>query len=164
MLIELRPATISDPDFSIANLPQQKITDPQLACSAGKRAKAAAAFPAALEYFSFGVGMLAPDSWSAHYALAFDLHLETSECLYLCGQFGAAEQTSDLLLEHAASNLDRARVYDLLVLQYESLSRYADAIRVGHEGLALFGVTFPSTPEHRMRALERDGRDRRAGR
>jgi PAS domain S-box-containing protein len=136
--------------------PAERLTVAQLACSAGKRAKAAAAFPAALEYFSFGVGMLASDAWSAHYPLAFDLHLETAECLYLCGQFGAAEQTSDLLLERAGSDLDRARVYDLLVLQYESLSRYADAIRVGHEGLALFGVTFPNTPEQRMQALERE--------
>jgi predicted ATPase len=134
----------------------ERFTVAQLACSAGKKAKTAAAFPAALEYFSFGTGQLPADAWSAHYPLAFDLHLEAAECLYLCGQFALAQQTSDLLLERAQSRLDKARVYDLLVLQYESVSRYADAIRVGHEGLHLFGVTFPVSAQERLQVLEQE--------
>jgi hypothetical protein len=44
------------------------------------------------------------------------------------------------------------------LLQYESLSRYADAIRAGHEAIALFALTVPNTREERQAALEAEVR------
>ena len=128
----------------------------ELAYAAGRKAKGSAAFPAALAYFTVGAELLPAEPWGTHYSLAFSLYLELAECQYLCGQFETAQDTFTLLLARARSRLDKARVYDLLVLQYESLSRYADAIRVGREGLALFGVIFPDSLADRYTALNRE--------
>ncbi len=128
----------------------------EMACAAGRKAKASAAFPATLAYFTAARALLPAEPWSQDYAIAFPLYLELAECQYLCGQFSEAQDSFDLLLKQARSRLDQASVHDLQVLQYESLSRYADAIRTGHAGLALFGITFPDTPEARQSALDRE--------
>ncbi len=128
----------------------------EMACAAGRKAKASAAFPAALAYFTAARALLPAEPWSRDYSIAFPLYLELAECQYLCGQFGEAQDSFSLLLQQAHGRLDRASVHDLRVLQYESLSRYADAIRTGHDGLALFDITFPDAPEARQNALDRE--------
>jgi PAS domain S-box-containing protein len=128
----------------------------EMACAAGRKAKTSAAFPAALAYFTAARALLPAAPWSHDYAIAFPLHLELAECQYLCGQFGEAQDSFGLLLQQAHSRLDRASVHDLQVLQYESLSRYEEAIDTGREGLALFGVIFPDTPDQRREALARE--------
>src|SRR5262249_4900349 len=52
------------------------------------------------------------------------------------------------------TRLDKSRVYELLVVEYENLSRYDAAVACGQEGLRLFGVFFPQSAEERQAALE----------
>ncbi|MCE7987804.1 MAG: GAF domain-containing protein [Caldilinea sp. CFX5] len=120
---------------------------------AGRKAKAAAAYKAALGYFQIGCTLLPKTIWRADYEFAFALTLERAEGEFLCGQFAEAEQTFQLLLAQAQSRLDQARVYSLQVHQYEALTHYADAIRVGHAALALFDVTFPQLAAEKEAAL-----------
>ncbi|HSB71082.1 MAG TPA: sigma 54-interacting transcriptional regulator [Candidatus Methylomirabilis sp.] len=126
----------------------------RLNLQAGRKAKSSTAFQAALGYFATGIGLLTADHWGSEYAVMFSLHLEAAECLYLCGRFDEAEGAFDALLPKARTRLDRARIHSLKILQYEHTSRYADAIRTGREGLALFGLTFPDRAEERQAALE----------
>jgi transcriptional regulator with GAF, ATPase, and Fis domain len=58
------------------------------------------------------------------------------------------------LLAQARTRLDKATIFSLKILQYERMSRYADAIRTARDGLALFGLAFPDLPEERQAALD----------
>jgi predicted ATPase/transcriptional regulator with GAF, ATPase, and Fis domain/tRNA A-37 threonylcarbamoyl transferase component Bud32 len=126
----------------------------QLNLIAGQRAKSSTAYQAALTYFKAGIDLLPKADWDVDYALLFALRREAAECEYLCGYFVQAEHAFDRLLERARTRLDKATIYSLKVLQYEHMSRYADAIRTGREGIALFGLFFPDLPAEKQAALD----------
>src|SRR6266540_3869625 len=63
-------------------------------------------------------------------------------------------ERAEELLERARTNLDKATVHKLRCIQYENMARYADALAVARESLALFGVSFPDSAEEMRAALE----------
>ena len=126
----------------------------RLNLSAGQKAKASTAHEAALGYLTAGLSLVTEALWDSEYGLAFALHLEAAECQYLCGNFAEAEREFAVLLQRAATRLDKARVYRLRSVQYENMSRYADALTSAREGLTLFGVSFPDSAEAKQSALE----------
>ena len=128
----------------------------ELNLAAGKRAKASAAYPSALSYFAMGTALLADGAWTAAYPLALALHRERAEAQYLCGQFPEAEASFNALLDRCRSPLDRADVAVLLIVQFENMSRYGDAIRVGLDALRSLGVDIPSDPAALQPALARE--------
>ncbi len=132
----------------------ERLTLAQLNLAAGQRAKSSTAYQAALMYFRGGIDLLSDQPWDADDALAFALHLEAAECEYLSGHFVEAEHAFDQLLGRAQTRLDKAKVYSLKILYYEHMSRYADAIRAGREGVALFGVSFPNLTAEKQAALD----------
>jgi PAS domain S-box-containing protein len=144
--LNLGRSLIADSDERIALV--------RLNLSAGQKAKSATAHDAALGYLTAGLEMVTGELWHQDYDLAFTLHLEAAESEYLCGNFPAAEQLFAMLLQRAASNLDKAKVYRLRSVQYENLSRYTEALATARECLRLFGVSFPDTAEERQAALE----------
>ncbi|MFN0107508.1 MAG: sigma-54 interaction domain-containing protein [Blastocatellia bacterium] len=120
----------------------------QLNLNAGRQAKFSTAYDKALDYLKTGVSLLNGD-WQSDYELAFELHLEAAECQSLCGNFEEAEAAFESLLERAKTSLDQARVHGLRIVQYEKLSRYAEASASAREALSLFGASFGAlTPEH----------------
>lgn len=126
----------------------------RLNLSAGRKAKSSTAYDSALEYLKSGASLLNEADWESDYELAFALNLEAAECQNLCGNFDEAEAAFDLLLGHAKTNLDQARVNSLRIIQNENLSRYAAAIASGREALSLFGVSFPDSEAAQQDALE----------
>jgi len=122
--------------------------------AAGQKAKSSAAYEAALGYFQAGIALLPKNAWQMEYELCFSIHLEAAECDYLCGNLDMAEKAFSLLLSESKTKLDKSRVYYLMILQYESVSRYLDAIRVGHEALELFDLFFPEGREEKRAALD----------
>jgi predicted ATPase/GAF domain-containing protein len=128
-----------------------------LAClnlTAGLRAKASTAYQGALGHFKAGLDLVPESLWSSDYDLMFALQREAGEGEYLCGQFDEAERRFGELLARAQTRLDKAQVHDLRLLQYENMSRYAEAAEIGLEGLRLFGVSFPEDEEGKRAALE----------
>ncbi len=123
---------------------------------AGRRAKSSTAYQAALGYFKAGLELLPETCWSTHYDLAVDLSRETAECEYLCGQFAEAEHRFAELLVRSRTALEKAQVHNLRLVQYENLSRYAEATRIGGDGLALLGVEFPADEDGQRDALEEE--------
>jgi predicted ATPase/transcriptional regulator with GAF, ATPase, and Fis domain len=122
--------------------------------SAGQKAELSTAYEAALNYFEAGSSLLSENHWESDYDLAFDLGLGAAECQYLCGDFDEAERRFESLLGRAKTSLDKARVYRLRSVQYENMSRYADAVAIARESLSLFGVSFPNSAEEKQAALE----------
>jgi predicted ATPase/transcriptional regulator with GAF, ATPase, and Fis domain len=121
---------------------------------AGLKAKSATAHEAALAYFQAGAALLAHDSWRTDHELAFELEIEAAEAHYRCGHFEQAKRQLDDLLGRAQTNLDRARVYNIEMIQYENLSRYADALNVARRSMRLFGMEFLDSVDAREAALE----------
>jgi predicted ATPase/transcriptional regulator with GAF, ATPase, and Fis domain len=132
----------------------ERLAVARLNLSAGRKAKSATAYEAALGCFKAGARLLGEERWESDYDLTFALHLEAAECQYLCGNFDEAELEFDALLERARTSLDKARVYGLRSVQYENLSRYEDALAVARHSLALFGVSFPDAARDKQAALE----------
>jgi Nif-specific regulatory protein len=131
----------------------------ELNLNAGRKAKTSAAYQGALEFFNAGLGLLAEKDGDSRYELTFALHLEAADCEYLCGNFDRSERYFDLLLGRARSPLDKARVHALRTVQYENMSRFADAVHSGREGLAVFRVSLPDTEEGQRAALEAEMRE-----
>lgn len=134
----------------------ERLTLARLNLNAGRRAKSSTAYEAALGYFNSGIALLSDKHWDSNYELAFALNLEAAESQYLCGNFDEAGRKIDLLLDRARTSLDRAKVYNLRMVQYENMSRYADALAVARESLALFGLSFPDSAEDKQAALEHE--------
>ncbi|KYG09948.1 hypothetical protein BE21_15110 [Sorangium cellulosum] len=137
------------------------ITDPRekarliaLDFLAGKRARASVAYEPARTYLAQATALLSPDAWTTQYEDTFALYLERSECEYLACHFDAADALFDHILQHARSDVDRARVYTLRMRLYQVAGKYADAIQMGLDALQLFGITFAETDAGMSREVD----------
>ncbi|WP_437941112.1 AAA family ATPase [Sorangium sp. So ce341] len=128
----------------------------RLNLAAGRRAQAATAYDAAFGYLSAAVAALGPDPWAGEPGLAFDIfdvHAAKAECAHLSGRCDEAEALFDALLERAASDVERARVYCMRMVLYNAQHRWADTLAVALQGLRLFGVEVPTEGEALAAAL-----------
>ncbi|HYZ33479.1 MAG TPA: AAA family ATPase [Crenalkalicoccus sp.] len=103
--------------------------------TAGKRAKAASAYDAALRYFTAGRALLAETGWERCYRLTFDLELNSAECEYLMGELAPAEERLAMLSTRARTTVDSAAVAGMRINLYTTLDQSDNAVRVGLEFL-----------------------------
>ncbi|AUX31430.1 MULTISPECIES: protein kinase domain-containing protein [Sorangium] len=128
----------------------------RLNLAAGRRAQAATAYDAAFGYLSAAVSALGPDPWAGEPGLAFDvfdIHAAKAECAHLSGRCDEAEALFDALLERAASDVERARLYCMRMVLYNAQHRWADTLAVALQGLRLFGMEVPTEGEALAAAL-----------
>ena len=126
---------------------------------AGTKAKSAVAYASARSYLAQATALLPPDAWSVRYADTFEIFIEQFECEYLVGAFASADRLFEVILDHAQSNLDRARVYCLSMRLYQLSGRYDEALRVALEALRFFDVAFPDTNEELMAVLQAENQE-----
>jgi len=131
----------------------------ELNLMAGKRAKSATAYASARNYLAQAAALLSQDAWTRRYEETFELYLALSECEYLVGNFVEADALSDLALDRARSNLDRAKVYSLRIKLYQVAGQYDDGCSAALDGLREFGVTFPGSDEDIPVAMDAEFRD-----
>ena len=114
-----------------------------LAClnlRAGQKATQSTAYTAAANYFTYGMELLAVESWESQYTLTFNLHKERAEAEYLQGNFEQSEKIALETLDRSQSVFDRAEVYSILIAQYTILAQYKEAIEAGKKVLDAFNV------------------------
>lgn len=133
----------------LVRAPAERARVAALDLEAGRRAKTATAFEAALALFDAG-SELADGA-----APAFELQLEAAECRMLCGRPDAAEAHAALLAA-APTRIDRTRVLRLRCVQLERQGRHAEVLGVAREALALFGVVLPAAAHEIDAALQRE--------
>ena len=109
---------------------------------AGKRAKSAAAYSAALQYFSAGRGLLG-DGCELSCRLAFDLELNWAECEYLTGNLASAEERLSALSVRALTIIDAASVTCARLNLYTHLDQSDRAVAVGLDYLRRFARQWP---------------------
>ena len=126
-----------------------------LARTAGRKARAAAAYAEALGYFKTAASLLPTRAWQTRYEEAFDIHLAIAESQYLSGRFEDGFEALAELADRAASPLDGARVQILRAAQHETMSQYAEAVEALRQGLVPLGIDFPDADDFEG-ALERE--------
>jgi predicted ATPase/transcriptional regulator with GAF, ATPase, and Fis domain len=145
------------------NIGQELIPSPEeqrdlvlMNLAAGRKAKASAAFRAALDYLRAGLRLLPEGCWQTDHETSLALTMEAAECEYLCGRFAEAERSFETLLAEARSPLQKAEAHRMRIVQYESMARYADSVRVGREGLTLLRVRLPEDETEKRAALDHE--------
>jgi len=107
---------------------------------AGRKAKISSAYALALTYFTLGSQMVDEAGWTDHYQLMYDLHKELAVAQYVNSNYADSQQQIERLLERAGSNLERAELYNILIIQYTLTGRYGEALQTGKQALQLLNV------------------------
>ncbi|MEA2712111.1 MAG: hypothetical protein QOK27_72, partial [Gemmatimonadales bacterium] len=110
---------------------------------AGKRAKTATAYAAALRYFVVGRLLLGEKGWEQCYQLTFDLELNRGECEYLTGESAAAEERLSQLSTRARTIVHAAAGTCVRINLYTTLDRSNRAVEVGLEYLRRVDARWP---------------------
>lgn len=121
----------------------EKIRLAELNLASAKKAKQATAYIGAHAYLVTGIQCLPPDMWEATYDLTFALHKELATIEYLNSNFDYSETLIKQILEKAKSNLEKAEIYNLLIIQYTMKAEYKAAIQAGREALRLLNIDLP---------------------
>lgn len=119
----------------------------ELNLMAGRRARDATAYAAALGFLAAGCALLAPDSWERRYPLSFALGLHLAECEYLTGDLAAAERRLSQLGERAANRADLAAVTCARVNLFTTLDRSDRAVEAGLDYLRRVGLPWTTHPD-----------------
>jgi signal transduction histidine kinase len=118
----------------------EKIQLAQLNLEAAKKAKMATAYVAARQYLIAGMEGLSDRLWKIDYDLAFSLYRERADVEYLNGNFEGSEQFIVKTLANINNNLQKAELYNLLIVQNSLRAKYKEATQAGKEGLKLLNV------------------------
>jgi predicted ATPase len=118
----------------------------ELNLAAGLKAKASVAYRSAAIYLGAGISLLPEAAWETDYKLALNLHVNLAECELLNGKFDEAERLSQIALEHAASNADKAQAYWVRILIKTLQGKNKEALLIGKECLKLFDINLPLEP------------------
>ncbi|MEG4627993.1 AAA family ATPase, partial [Microcoleus sp. w1-18aA5] len=118
----------------------EKIELAILNLTAARKAKDATAYAAARDYLKFGREILPGDIWQDSYELAFTFHKELAEAEYLNGNFEESEALIEVAFAQAKSELEKAEIYNILIVQYTLLSKYEAAVQSGLKALHLLGI------------------------
>ncbi|MBE9224226.1 AAA family ATPase [Phormidium sp. LEGE 05292] len=113
---------------------------------AGKKAKVATAYEAAVKYLNRGLQLLKQDSWENQYRLTLSLSVETVEAEFLNANFDRAANLAEIALEKAETLLDRIKIHELK-MQFEiAQNQMLKAIDTGVEALSLLGISLSTSP------------------
>jgi predicted ATPase len=110
---------------------------------AGRQAKLATAYEAALEYVERGLTSLPADAWRTCYETCRDLYIERIEIEYLTGKRDAALVQFNELLPLLRTLEERAEVYVSKITLDTSCGLLHEAIDSARQALALLEVTLP---------------------
>ncbi len=125
--------------------------------SAGKRAKSATAYDAALKYFRAGLALLTEETWQRHHELVFSIEQLMAECELLTADMPAAETRLSRLAERARSRHDSTVTTRLRIMLYTNWDKSDRAVDVFLEWLRGGGTDWSKHPtrEDAMREYAR---------
>ncbi|MEG4108435.1 ATP-binding protein [Microcoleus sp. S13_C5] len=118
----------------------------QLNLMAGKKAKSATAYRAAVAYLNVGRGLLSADCWQSSYDLALSLYEEAAEAAYLCGDFSGMKQLAEVVQNSAKTIVEKVKVYDVEIQAAVSQVNLKESLKIGLNVLEQLGVSLPENP------------------
>ncbi|MBK7002519.1 MAG: AAA family ATPase [Rhodoferax sp.] len=125
----------------------EKLLLAELNLRAGKKAKNATAYQAAVVHLRIGMALLPRNAWQDHYLLSLELFRQCAEAEYLSGNFGQAEALYPVALASAKTVLEKISILLVQIIQYQLQMRCSEAIEYLKVGLELVGFSIPATEE-----------------
>jgi PAS domain S-box-containing protein len=119
----------------------------QLNLQAARKARAANAYVAACSYARIGTEILGESGWVQQYQLALALHETLAEAAFLSGDFGSVPALVQIVLERAASPIDRVKTYETIIHFHAVQKQYPQAIALGLEILQALGIKLSPKPD-----------------
>jgi PAS domain S-box-containing protein len=113
---------------------------------AGIKAKESTAYAAAASYLASGIALLTAEAWHTHYALTFELFIEQMACQYQNRNVEEAERLFGIIIAKAATKLDKARAYSIMIELYTSTRPAREAVELGLEALKIFDLHLKPDP------------------
>lgn len=107
------------------------------------KAKNASAYVSASGYLQKLLVIIPEDIWKDDYDFALNLFKELIEIEYLNGNFETSQKYAQIALENAQDSLEKADIYNILIVQITLQAKYADAIQLGKKALHLLDFTIP---------------------
>ncbi|MGD9976190.1 MAG: GAF domain-containing protein, partial [Desulfatirhabdiaceae bacterium] len=114
---------------------------------AGKKAKANAAWAPGFDYLRIAMTLLGQNSWGNAYKLTLDIHDEIAEAAYLCGRYRDLSKFADAVFQNAITHIDKERAYISMIRAFTAAGNLNDAVKIGIQALAEYGVNFPQNPK-----------------
>lgn len=132
--------------IGLVGSPDERKKLSRLNLMAGEKAKGSIAYASAINYFRIAMDLLPESCWADNYRLAYSIYFQCAECEYLMGNFDEAKSLFDSVIDNAKSNIDRANVYNSLILLFTSIGEIEKAVDTGIYALKMFGVRIPIEP------------------
>ncbi|MBE9039776.1 AAA family ATPase [Oscillatoriales cyanobacterium LEGE 11467] len=105
-----------------------------------RKAKKSVAYSAATAYVKTGIALVGEDGWKTDYRLTFNLYKEGSEIKFLNGDVEQSEHLAFQTLKRANSAIDKAEIYNILIVQHTVTSKFKQAVDEGRIALKLLGI------------------------
>jgi PAS domain S-box-containing protein len=118
----------------------------ELNLTAGRRARAAAAYASAEIFFAAGRQALGDRAWESERALVFELELRRAESEMLIASLTSADQRLDLLWQRAIDSVERAAVTCLRILRHQTVHHLNRCLGAGLQYLETLGTSWPEQP------------------
>ncbi len=140
--------------WELMNSQQERVEVAQLNLLAGKKAKVATAYDAAIRYLQTGRKLLVDNSWQTNYELTLNLWVEEVEAQYLSTNFEEVARLSEIILQRAKTLGDKVKVYEVQLQTYIAQNKPLKAIKLTLDILQLMGISFPQQPDIEQIQLE----------
>ncbi|OLP19619.1 hypothetical protein BST81_05005 [Leptolyngbya sp. 'hensonii'] len=131
---------------SLLDRPEAREELAQLNLLAGRKAKTAAAYAAALDYVQTGISLLTPTCWHDRYAFTLQLYEIAVEVAYLTGHFGQMAIWVEIFTQQTHTILDRIKVIQVTIQSYAARNQHLAGITLALDTLEKLGVSLPRTP------------------
>jgi histidine kinase len=128
----------------------------QLNLTAGRKAKAAAAYEVAVKYLNVGLILLSIDTWIEQYDLTLSLYVEAMEAEYLNTNFERAKALSEVCLKHAKNILDKVKVYEIQMQFHIQQHQMQAALDIGLQVLNMLDVSLVAKKPRELTVQELD--------
>lgn len=116
----------------------------KLNISAGKKAKAGAAYDAAIEYFKNAKRLIENESyWLKEHATMIDLNTNICETAYLTSDYKEMQKAFDLIEEKGINIQEKLAAYEIIIQYNVAANKPAIAVNIALEVLEQLNVKFP---------------------
>ncbi|MBV6626090.1 MAG: hypothetical protein KI793_24675 [Rivularia sp. (in: Bacteria)] len=127
-------------------IPTEKNELAELNLIACLEAKNTTAYEAGLKYANIGLSLLEENAWQTQYSISLSFHELAAEFAWLCGDYEAMEQFSDIVIARAYTVLEQVNIYRIKIQSLTSQGKLNQAINIAQEILQQLDIEFPEAP------------------
>ena len=115
---------------------------------AGRKARQAAAYRYAFNYFQSGLAWLRKSCWQTNYDLTLALSTEDAEAAYLCGDFETMTRLTQIVLHEAHTALDRMGAFEIRILAFTAQQKFIESLDIAGNALRDLNINIPRDPSN----------------